>query len=164
MKTILLAGLAALTLGCTAAHADGKIFVQLPDLTAYNGVEAEQFLTRVVMANVVSSNCAGYEITEEDWSLLTDSADLLAYGQLKLSVDAYDDGYYKPAFDAVDQPGTCDEFGPDVEKVLAELVGHGGGREPLPDQAKAYEEWRALMDRIETEAKDASTTKVKTKS
>lgn len=164
MKTILLAGLAALTLGCTSAYADGKIFVQLPDLSSYSGVEAEQFLTRVVMANVVSSNCAGYEITEEDWSLLTDSADLLAYGQLKLSVDAYDDGYYKPAFDAVDQPGTCDEFGPDVEKVLTELVGHGGGREPLPDQAKAYEEWRALMDRIEAEAKDASATKVKTKS
>ncbi len=61
-----------------------RFFVQLPDLSIYTDYQAEEFLGRVVLANVVSSNCTGYEVTDEEWSLLTDPADLLAYGQLKL--------------------------------------------------------------------------------
>lgn len=150
-------------MGAQQAAADGKIFVQLPDLTSYSGAEAEAFLERVVLANVVSSNCAGYEITDEDWSLLTDSADLLAYGQLRLSTDDYDTNYYTPAFNALDAAGTCEEKGPDVEVVLSELVALGGSRQALPDQEAAYEEWRALMDRLQAEANAPATGKTKTK-
>ena len=106
---------------------------------------------------------AGYEVTEEEWSLLTDSADLLAYGQLKLNTDDYDTNYYTPAFEALDQAGTCEEKGPEVEEVLSELVDRGGSREALPDQDLAYEEWRALMDRLQAEANEPAPTKTKTK-
>lgn len=164
IKRIALVGALAMAFG-QPALADGKIYVQLPDLSSYEGQAAEAMLKRVVMANVVSSNCVDYEITSEDWSLLTDSADLLAYGQLKLDVNDYDDTYYKPAFDALDEPGTCETFGPDVEVVLDELVAHGGSREALPDQDKGYVEWRALMDRLEAEAQAAQpSAKVKSKS
>lgn len=161
-KRMLIAGL-LLGMGAQQAAADGKIFVQLPDLSSYEGDRAEEFLGRVVLANVISSNCTGYEVTDEDWSLLTDSADLLAYGQLKLTTDDYDTQYYKPAFDALDESGACDRQGPDVERVLSELVEHGGSREALPDQDAAYEEWRALMDGLQAEANAPATGKTKTK-
>lgn len=151
MKTIVAAGmLASLTVG--PALADGKVYVQLPDLSSYTDHRAEEFLSAVVLANVVSSNCEGYGVTDAEWSLLTDSADLLAYGQLKLKTGDYDDWFYKPAFDKLDKPGTCEEDGPAVEQVLSELVAQGGSREPLPDQDKAYTEWRAKMDALQEAA------------
>lgn len=162
IKKTLVAGL-LLAVGVQQATADGKIFVQLPDLSIYEGFQAEEFLKRVVLANVVSSNCTGYEITEEEWSLLTDSADLLAYGQLKLTTDDYDTYFYKPAFNALDEAGTCDREGPGVEEVLSELVEQGGSREALPDQEAAYEEWRALMDQLQAEANAPAAGKTKTK-
>lgn len=128
------------------AMADGKIYVQLPDLSSYQGKEAEDFLSQVVLANIVSSNCPGFEVTEEEWSLLTDSADILARENLKLSTDAYDADYYQPAFAALDQPDTCAKQGPTVEPILDELVNQGGSREALPDQDAAYEDWRKMQD------------------
>ncbi|ODT71076.1 MAG: hypothetical protein ABS75_10110 [Pelagibacterium sp. SCN 63-23] len=142
-------------LGASSVLADGKVYVQMPDLGAYQGAEAEQFLAEVVLANVVSSNCAGFEVTDEEWSLLTDSADLLAYGQLKIDTGRYDDEYYRPAFAALDEAGTCEREGPKVEEVLTTLVGHGGSRAALPDQDKGYKDWRKLMDRLSAEANRA---------
>ncbi|MET3927943.1 hypothetical protein [Devosia sp. 2618] len=134
------------------AMADGKIYVQLPDLSSYTGKQAEDFLYQVVLANVVASNCEGYEVTDEEWSLLTDSADLLAYGQLNLNSNSYDDDYYKPAFDALDEATTCQAEGPAVEAILEDLESHGGSRVALPDQDAAYVEWRALMDKLQAQA------------
>lgn len=162
LEKMMTAGL-IFALGVSQAAADGKIFVQLPDLSAYTDQRAEAFLERVVLANVVSSNCPGYEITDKDWSLLTDSADLLAYGQLKLTTDDYDTRFYKPAFAALDEAGTCEAKGPDVEQVLSELVAQGGSREALPDQEAAYEEWRTLMDGLQAEANAPAQGKTKTK-
>lgn len=162
IKKVLAVGL-LLAVGSQQAMADGKIFVQLPDVSSYTDHRAEEFLEQVVLANVVSSNCVGYEVTDEEWSLLTDSADLLAYGQLKLSTDDYDTYFYKPAFNALDEADTCETEGPGVEQVLSELVDLGGSREALPDQEAAYEEWRALMDQLQAEANAPATGKTKTK-
>lgn len=150
--------IAALSVGLLTvpALADGKIYVQLPDLTSYTGAEAEDFLREVVLANIVASNCAGYEITDEEWSLLTDSADLLAYGQLRIDTSTYDDKYTMPAFDELDRPGTCDTVGPEVQPTIERLIEHGGSRDPLPDQDKAYEEWRAMMDDLIAQAESGA--------
>lgn len=137
MKTFL-ATLTTTLLLASPALADGKIYVQLPDLSSITGAEAEAFLSEVVLANVVSSNCTGYEITDEEWSLLTDSADILAREQLRLSVDDYDSRFYGPAFDALDRPETCDQAGPGVQPTRP-AGGTGGSREALPDQDAAYE-------------------------
>jgi hypothetical protein len=121
------------------ALADGKIYVQLPDLSEISDAEAEGFLSQVVLANVISSNCPDFAVTEEEWSLLTDSADILARGQLRLSVDAYDSQYYGPAFAALDQADACATHGPDVQPTIEKLVELGGSREALADQEAAYE-------------------------
>ena len=128
--TLLLAG---------PALADGKIYVQLPDLSGLTGAQAETFLNEVVLANVISSNCTDFAVTDEEWSLLTDSADILAREQLGLSVDDYDSRFYGPAFNALDAADACATHGPEVQPVLDRLVELGGSREALPDQDKAYE-------------------------
>ena len=166
MNRILVAG--AFILGLvTPALADGKVYVQLPDLSSYEGNAAELFLYQTVLANVVSSNCPGFEVSAAEWSLLTDSADLLAYGQLKLSTNDYDKLFYDQAFDQLDESTTCAAQGPKVQNVLSELVKHGGSREPLADQEAAYTEWRALMDSLqsgsEADETAAPTGKTKTK-
>ena len=147
----------------TPAFADGKIYVQLPDLTAYHGAEAETFLAELVLANIVSSNCAGFEVTEEDWSLLTDSADLLAYGQLGLSVDDTDATYYAPAFNALDLADTCADEGPKVEPILEKLVELGGSRTALPDQKAAYQAHQVLQAEWDARAGQGPIGKTKTK-
>lgn len=119
--------------------ADGKIYVQMPDLSGIDGAEAEKFLGEVVLANVISSNCPDFAVTDEEWSLLTDSADILARGQLGLSVDDYDSQYYGPAFAALDKADACATHGPDVQPVIDRLIELGGSREALPDQDAAYQ-------------------------
>lgn len=120
------------------ALADGKIYVQLPDLSGIKGAEAEALLDEVVLANVISSNCPDFAVTDEEWSLLTDSADILAREQLGLSVDNYDSQYYGPAFAALDRADACASHGPDVQPLIDRLVELGGSREALPDQDAAY--------------------------
>lgn len=166
LKPFLAIALAGATLALSSpAFADGKIFVQLPDLTSYTGAKAEALLHRIVLANVVSSNCEGFEITEEEWSLLTDSADMLAKQQLRLATQAYDEVYYDPAFTALDQPDTCALEGPGVKLVLADLVKQGGSTTALPDQDAAYIDWRKMQDAWDATANAASpSTPGKTKS
>ena len=142
----LVVGLLGAALLVTPALADGKVYVQLPNLSDYQGKEAEDFLYQVVLANIVSSNCEGFEATEEEWSLLTDSADILWHDNLDLTTEQYIATYETPAFAALDDPDTCATMGPKVQPILNELVAHGGSVEPLPDQEKAYEDWRKMQD------------------
>ena len=136
--------------------ADGKIYVQLPDLSDINGAAAESFLSAVVLANVISSNCSDFAVTDEEWSLLTDSADILAREQLRLSVDAYDSQYYGPAFAALDRADACATHGPEVQPVIDRLVELGGSRQALPDQDAAYQAEQARQaawDAVQTPGK-----------
>ena len=160
MKRLLAATAICLALA-SPVLADGKIYVQLPDLSAWKGEEAETILKELVLANVVSSNCPGFEITEEEWSLLTDSADLLARGQLGLSVEDYDAQYYSPAFDALDDPNTCDQVGPRVQPMLDLMVEMGGSREALPDQDAAYQAEQARQAAWDAGATTPRKTKTK---
>lgn len=121
------------------AFADGKIYVQLPDLSGVTGQAAQTMLSQVVLANVISSNCPDFSVTDEEWSLLTDSADILAHEQLKLSTGSYDSTYYDPAFEALDEPDACATRGPDVQPLIEQLIALGGSRTALPDQDAAYE-------------------------
>lgn len=160
MKTQL-AFLTAALLWATPALADGKIYVQLPDLSSCAGQEAEDFLAEVVLANVISSNCPDFAVTDEEWSLLTGSADILARGQLKLSVDDYDADYYGPAFAALDKADACASEGPQVQPVIDQLVELGGSREALPDQDAAYEAEQARLAAWDAAAAQKGKTKVK---
>jgi hypothetical protein len=143
------------------ALADGKVYVQLPTLPTFAVDEAKALLEGMVLANIVSSNCPGYEVTEAEWSLLTDSADMVAYGQLGLSVDDYDALYYQPAFAALDDPDTCDTEGPAIEPMLENLVRLGGSREPLADQDAGYRTYQALQAQWDARAGKGPRTKSK---
>ncbi|KQX35811.1 hypothetical protein ASD04_13655 [Devosia sp. Root436] len=160
MKTFI-ATLTTTLLLASPAFADGKIYVQLPDLSSITGAEAEAFLSEVVLANVVSSNCPDFAITDEEWSLLTDSADILAREQLRLSVDEYDSRFYGPAFDALDRPETCAEAGPGVQPTLDRLVELGGSRAALPDQDAAYAAEQARQASWDAPAATQGKTKTK---
>lgn len=137
--------LTALVLGAGPALADGKIYVQLPDLSSFEGAEAEALLRETVTANIISSNCADFAVTDAEWSLLVDSADMLAYSRLGLDTNTYDTDYYKPSFALLDddEAGACAEHGPAVEPTLEKLVSLGGSRDPLPNQESAAQEYEA---------------------
>jgi hypothetical protein len=143
------------------ALADGKIYVQLPDLSGLDGAEAEAFLSEVVLANVISSNCPDFPVTDEEWSLLVDSADILAHEQLRLSVDDYDSQYYGPAFATLDKADACATHGPDVQPTLDRLVELGGSREALPDQDAAYQAEQARQASWDAAAATPGKTKTK---
>jgi len=145
----------------TPAFADGKIYVQLPDLSGFSGAEAETFLSQVVLANVVSSNCPDFGITEEEWSLLTDSADILAREQLRLSTDDYDSRFYGPAFAALDRADTCAIEGKNVQPTIERLITLGGSRDALPDQDAAYQADQARQASWDAAAEKPRKTKTK---
>ena len=138
MKTFI-ATIATALLLVTPALADGKIYVQLPDLSGMTGARAETLLGEVVLANVISSNCTRFAVSDEEWSLLVDAADILAREQLRLSVEDYDSRFYGSAFDALDQADACATHGPRVQPTIDRLVELGGSREALPDQDAAYQ-------------------------
>ena len=141
--------------------ADGKIYVQLPDLSDISGAEAEKFLGEVVLANVISSNCPDFAVTDEEWSLLTDSADMLARGQLGLGIDDYDSQYYGPAFAALDKADACATHGPVVQPVIDRLIELGGSRAALPDQDAAYQAEQARQASWDAGAQTPRKTKTK---
>lgn len=145
MRTIIAVITAGLLLAPLPALADGKVYVQLPDLPVFPQAEAEALLHGLVTANIVSSNCPQFDVTDAEWSLLTDTADMVAYSQLGLSVEDYEATYYKPAFAAIEEADTCAAEGPAVEPMLEHLVRLGGSREPLPDQDTAYAAHQALQ-------------------
>ncbi|HEY0033052.1 MAG TPA: hypothetical protein VGB81_07285 [Devosia sp.] len=153
---------AGLSLAIAApALGDGKIYVQLPDLSAIGREDAEALLSEMVLANVVSSNCPAFSVTDEEWSLLVDSADILAREHLRLSIDEYDSQFYGPAFAALNKPETCETAGPKVQPTLERLVELGGSREALPDQDAAYAAMQARQARWDAMAE--APVKVKTK-
>ena len=114
----------------TLPHADGAIAVAMPDFPDFSQAQNEEMLTALVAAIVVGMNCPGFEITDGEWSLLNGAADIIANNELGLSVDAYDAGYFSPAFALLDKPDTCDVQGPKVLPLVEFLIGLGGSRAP----------------------------------
>jgi hypothetical protein len=88
--------------------------------------EASALLTRLVAANVASSNCPGFAVGNAQWKFITDTADQLA-NQFRLTVESYDAQYYAPAFAALDQQaGFCTSEGPKVMPLIEEMIAAGG--------------------------------------
>ena len=116
-----------------AALADGAVAVPLPDLAGLSEAQSQELLRAVVSANVVGMNCPEFQITDGEWSLLTGSADALAYANLNLSTDAYDADYYGPAFASLDDAATCGAEGPRIRGLIHLLQDMGGSVEAIPD-------------------------------
>ncbi|NPD17102.1 hypothetical protein HOY34_18065 [Xinfangfangia sp. D13-10-4-6] len=150
MKRFALLATCSLLLSGTAALADGKVYVTLPDMAVFakDPVVADRMLRNLYNATVLSVNCPGASLSDAEHSLLTDSFDLLAYGELKLSTDELISRYEGPAFAQLDDPDACIEEADLKEQMLNDLRDAGGSTVPLADQEQAYHDWRALMDAI----------------
>lgn len=151
MKRIFLTAFLLAASGATAALADGKVYITLPDMAgaAQDPVAADRLLADMENTLVLSQNCPGASLSDAEHSLLTDGFDLLAYGELKLDTDTVIAKYEKPAFDLLDSnSGACDGEPELKARTIATLLAAGGDLTPLPDQEKAHLEWRALMDEI----------------
>lgn len=90
------------------------------DLSGLSRSEAETLARRVAEVNVITSNCAGYAISDADWLLLSGASDALA---AKLGMDAgeYERRVYGPAFQLLDQSGSCERIGPTAGALISKL-------------------------------------------
>ena len=122
--------LALLALTALPALADGGVTVQLPDPGQIASAASPDFLTQLVMANVVGMNCPGYMLSDGEWALITGTADKVA-ATLGIDTGTYDDQFYGPAFTAIDQPGTCDAEGPKIAPLIDRLKSMGGSTNPI---------------------------------
>ncbi len=150
MKRILLTAALSLSLGAGAALADGKVYITLPDMSgiAQDKAASDLLLADIYKTMVLSQNCPGTSLSGEEHSLLSDGFDLLAW-ELELSMDETIEKYEKPAFALLDSGDDACSEEPELKaRTIATLLKAGGDLTPLPDQEKAYHEWRSLMDAI----------------
>ncbi len=122
------------------AFADDKVYVQLPDLSDYWKPGGMDLLYQLARAQTAITNCPGVSVTAAEASLLSDSADILMHLQ-DIDTAAYEAEYAEVALAQLD----CSVDGPDVRDAIDELVGLGGSREALPDQAQAAKDYQAML-------------------
>ena len=115
-----------LTLIATPVLAQDPGFVTLPWEERIAEVASPELLRALVSANVVGMNCPDYPLSQGEWALLTGTADLVATKLGVVNTGAYDRDFYGPAFDLLDQPGTCASEGPKIEPLIAMLMDMGG--------------------------------------
>lgn len=115
-----------LTLIATPALAQDPGLVTLPDDATIATAATPELLTELVVANVVGMNCAEYRIDDGEWALLTGTADKVAEALKVKDSAAYDDKFYGPAFDLLDQPETCSTEGPKIATLITRLKDMGG--------------------------------------
>lgn len=120
----------ALPLAGSVAYADGGMTVQLPDVSGLSESDSKALIAELATVNVITANCADYEITNGEWTLITGTGDQLA-AKLGLDPAEYDRQYYGPAFKLLDDPASCDKIGPTAAPLIKRLVGMGGGTTPL---------------------------------
>lgn len=118
--------LGALLLAMTDVSYGGDIQkVPLPDLSTLNQTQAQELAREVAEANVITSNCPDYDISDGEWTLLTGTGDLLTQ-RLGLDAAGYERDYMLPAFSLLDDPTACDRIGPTTGPLIGRLVAMGG--------------------------------------
>jgi hypothetical protein len=111
--------------------ADGGITVQLPDAGKIVVAASPEFLTELVVANVVGMNCPAFAIDQGEWTLITGTADKVAEILKVANASDYDDKYYTPAFALLDKPDTCSVEGPKIKPLIDRLKEMGGDTKPI---------------------------------
>lgn len=106
--------------------------VPLPDISALSEDEADSLARDLARVDVITSNCAGYAVTDDEWRLLSGTGDLLA-ARLGLDPATYQRDYVGPAFDLLDDPSACDRIGPQARPLLNRLEEMGGATGPAAD-------------------------------
>lgn len=137
MALVVLVGI--LLVAAPFAMAEDRLSVPLPDISALSESEAEALTRELAEVNVITSNCANFEVSDGAWTLMTGTSDLLA-AKLGMDPGDYDRAYYGPAFALLDDPASCDRIGPKAAPLIDRLVSMGGATEPATaDTAAAAE-------------------------
>ncbi|SDE40560.1 hypothetical protein SAMN05421538_106149 [Paracoccus isoporae] len=131
LAAILAAGL-NMPLTLPAAMAEGKVMVELPNLSGMSDEDAEKLITALAQVNVITSNCPDYDISDGEWTLLVGTGDMLAKA-LGMDPETYDEQYYGPAFRMLEDPGACDRIGPRARPIIDDLIEMGGGTEHVSE-------------------------------
>lgn len=127
MVLVVLAGV--LLVGAQVVQAEDRLSVPLPDISGLSEAEARALTKELAEANVITSNCEDYPVSDGEWTLMTGTSDLLA-AKLGMDPGDYDRTYYGPAFALLDDPSSCDRVGPTAKPLIDRLIGMGGGTEP----------------------------------
>ncbi|MDQ2066440.1 hypothetical protein Q9295_08650 [Xinfangfangia sp. CPCC 101601] len=112
------------------AFADRGATAQLPDAAQIAAAASPEFLHALVMANITSTNCPGHALSDDEWALITGTADRVA-AALNIDNRSFNDNYYSPAFAALDQAGTCDSEGAKIAPLIKRLRKMGGSADPI---------------------------------
>lgn len=102
--------------------------VVLPEIPMLNEQDSVDLLTGLVVANVVSQNCEGFEISDAEWELLNGSAAILA-ARFQLDPPQYNEMFLHPAFGVLNREGGCAEEGPRIQPLIQRLIDWGGALE-----------------------------------
>lgn len=123
----------ALAPAAGAQLADGvpgdRLVVPLPDVSGLSDEQAQDLTRELAQMNVITSECAEYDVTDPEWQLMTGTTDALS-ARLGLDPLAYDREYFRPAFSVLDDPQACETMGPQVAVMITRLKEMGGSTEP----------------------------------
>lgn len=122
--------MAAMVVAAGGVLADGGVTVKLPDVSALSEGDATALIAQLAEVNVITSNCADYELSAGEWTLVTQTGDALAK-RLGLDPQEYDKTYYAPAFRLLDEDGACERIGPTARALIDRLVAMGGDTTPV---------------------------------
>jgi len=122
-------GLPAAAQGVDGVPGD-RLVVPLPDVSQLDDAQAQQLMRELAQMNVITSECPDHDVTDPEWQLMTDTTDALM-GRLGIDAITYDREYFRPAFNLMDDPASCDTLGPQAPALIARLEQMGGSAEPL---------------------------------
>ncbi|MBU2957175.1 hypothetical protein Q4511_09020 [Paracoccus sp. 1_MG-2023] len=107
-----------------------RLVVPLPDVSSLPEAEARDLTRNLAELNVLTENCAGHEISDAEWQLMTGTTDRLIE-QLGLDALDYDREYFRPAFSVLDDPENCDRVEAETPDLIARLESMGGSTRPI---------------------------------
>ncbi|RJE81015.1 hypothetical protein [Paracoccus sp. JM45] len=129
-------------LGATAwaQGADGvpgdRLVVPLPDISGLDDAQAKDLARELAQANVITSNCPEYDVSDGAWQLMTGTTDSLT-AKLGLDPITYDREYFRPAFSVMEDADACQTLGPDVQGTVDRLIAMGGDTKPAEQMPAA---------------------------
>mgnify|MGYP000867173269 FL=1 len=112
----------------TPVIADEHSGVVLPEIPILSEQDSVDLLTGLVVANVVSQNCEGFEISDAEWELLNGSAAILAQ-RFQLDPPQYNEMFLHPAYGVLSRDDGCSDEGPLIQPLIERLIGWGAALE-----------------------------------
>lgn len=99
--------------------------IQTPPPAAIASISTEETLHRLILANLVASNCNGAGLTKGDAGLLGGTAQTVAE-QMGVGGEQYFSEYIHPAMMKLMVPDRCEKYGGDARKSVEMLKRIGG--------------------------------------